>query len=88
MLASPPVGADLTTHDTAAGRALRVAEGERLHIVAAGECLWSIARASLGDGASEAQVARQVHRIWELNKDKIATGDPNLLMIGTKLTLP
>ncbi len=88
VLASPPVGADLTTQETAAGRETRVAEGERLHIVAAGECLWSIARASLGDGASEAQVARQVHRIWELNKDKIATGDPNLLMIGTKLTLP
>ena len=52
-----------------------------------GESLWSIASDLLGDDASVARIAREVNRLWELNGDHIGTGDPDLLMVGTKLAL-
>jgi hypothetical protein len=57
----------------------------RSHGVEAGESLWSIARRLLGPDASPAQVAREVDRLWELNEDRIGTGDPDLLMVGVTL---
>jgi nucleoid-associated protein YgaU len=59
----------------------------RYRVVRPGESLWSIARDLLGRGASMGQVAREVNRLWEMNEDRIATGDPDLLRIGTKLRL-
>lgn len=59
----------------------------RSHVVQPGESLWSIARTLLGSDASPAQIAREVNRLWELNKDRIGTGDPDLLKVGTRLTL-
>jgi len=56
--------------------------------VRAGECLWSIAYDQLGAGATPAAVARMVNRLWQLNADRIATGNPDLLMVGTTLKLP
>ena len=67
------------------GRAAR--PGGRFHVVLAGESLWSISKDVLGDEASVAQVARMVNRLWELNSDRIGTGDPDLLQVGTKLAL-
>jgi hypothetical protein len=52
-----------------------------------GESLWAIATDVLGGDASIAGVAREVHRLWDLNRDRIGTGDPDLLMIGTTLEL-
>jgi nucleoid-associated protein YgaU len=63
------------------------ARGRQTHIVRPGESLWSVARDQLGSRASTAQLAREVHRLWELNKDRIGTGDPDLLMVGTRLEL-
>jgi nucleoid-associated protein YgaU len=60
---------------------------DRSHTVHPGESLWSIASDVLGPGARPARIAREVHRLWELNKDRIATGDPDLLMIDTHLKL-
>jgi LysM repeat protein len=57
------------------------------YTVRPGDSLWSIARRLLGNGASPAEVAREVNRLWELNRERIATGDPDLLMVGTKLRL-
>jgi nucleoid-associated protein YgaU len=57
------------------------------HVVAPGDSLWSIAKRMLGPNASVARIARQVDRLWSLNQDRIATGDPDLLMVGTQLTL-
>jgi hypothetical protein len=54
----------------------------------AGESLWSIARHELGADASSAAIARLVDRIWNLNSERIATGDPDMLMVGTALRLP
>jgi nucleoid-associated protein YgaU len=62
-------------------------ENARSHVVEPGESLWSIARRLLGSDATPARIAREVNRLWELNKDRIGTGDPDLLMVGAKLRL-
>jgi resuscitation-promoting factor RpfA len=61
--------------------------GDRFHVVRPGESLWSIAADVLGDGATVARVAREVNRLWELNAARIGTGDRDLLMVGTRLSL-
>ena len=61
--------------------------GARFHVVQPGESLWLIAKRTLPPDASMARIAREVNRLWELNEDRIATGDPDLLRIGTKLML-
>jgi hypothetical protein len=61
--------------------------GGRVHVVRANESLWSIARDLLGDQASAARIAREVNRLWELNSGRIGTGDPDLLLAGTRLKL-
>jgi LysM domain len=61
--------------------------GERYHIVRPGESLWSIARDVIGPDASPAQIAREVNVLWQRNSARIATGDPDLLKVGTRLTL-
>jgi hypothetical protein len=66
----------------------RAKPGDRTHTVQAGESLWSIASDFLGSDASPARVAREVNRLWELNRDRIGTGNPDLLMVGTTLRLP
>jgi nucleoid-associated protein YgaU len=57
------------------------------HLVQAGDSLWSIAAARLGPGASAAQIAREVDRLWSLNRDRIASGDPDLIRVGEHLRL-
>jgi nucleoid-associated protein YgaU len=57
------------------------------YTVRPGDSLWSIARRLLGKGASPTDIAREVNRLWELNRERIATGHPDLLMVGTKLRL-
>jgi hypothetical protein len=59
----------------------------RVHTVQRGESLWSIARDLVGDGASAARIAREVNRLWELNSARIGTGEPDLLMTGTRIAL-
>ncbi len=67
------------------GRAAK--PGDRTHTVQPGESLWAIATDLLGGDATRARVAREVHRLWQLNRDRIGTGDPDLLMVGTRLAL-
>jgi nucleoid-associated protein YgaU len=57
------------------------------YTVRPGDSLWSIARRLLGQGTSPADIAREVNRLWELNRERIATGNPDLLMVGTTLKL-
>lgn len=57
------------------------------HVVRPGESLWSIASARLGDGATPAQIAREVQRLWALNAAAIGTGDPDLIGVGVELRL-
>jgi hypothetical protein len=56
-------------------------------VVERGESLWTIARDLLGGDASVAAIAREVSALWERNKTRIGTGDPDLLMVGTRLRL-
>ena len=57
----------------------------RYHVVARGESLWSIASALLGPRATAATIAVEVDRLWALNRARIGTGDPDLLMAGVRL---
>jgi Tfp pilus assembly protein FimV len=61
--------------------------GNRFHVVRPGESLWSIAADIVGEQATVAAVAREVDRLWELNDERIRTGDPDLLYAGTRLVL-
>jgi LysM domain len=57
------------------------------YTVRPGDSLWSIARRVLGPEASAGRIAREVNRLWELNAERIGTGNPSLLHIGTVLRL-
>jgi nucleoid-associated protein YgaU len=71
----------------AAPNTRRARPGDRVHVVFAGESLWSIASDVLGPRATVAKVAREVNRLWELNRARIGTGDRDLLPVGTRLEL-
>ena len=47
-----------------------------------------IARATLGEGASPAAVGAFVQALWRANVAAIRTGDPDLILPGTRLVLP
>jgi hypothetical protein len=81
--AAPP----RTTIEVADVAGPKAKPGDRTHAVRPGESLWSIASDLLGTDASPAAVAREVHHLWQLNTQRIGTGDPDLLMIGTRLNL-
>jgi hypothetical protein len=83
----PVLVAQASTPEQAAGPIEPLPGDARSHVVEPGDSLWSIARRLLEPGASPARVAREVARLWELNADRIGTGDPDLLMIGTRLRL-
>jgi hypothetical protein len=63
------------------------ADNRRIHIVAPGESLWSIAEGLIGHDASATRIAAEVARLWELNRDRIPSGDPDLIAVGQQLKL-
>ena len=84
---SVPTPPRATVVDVPAASGLRTRPGDRGHTVLAGESLWAVASDLLGGSASPASVAREVQRLWQLNRDRIGTGDPDLLHVGTRLVL-
>ena len=56
-------------------------------VVAPGNSLWSISERQLGPGATGAQIARGVERIYALNRDLIGA-DPDLILVGQRFALP
>jgi nucleoid-associated protein YgaU len=58
-----------------------------VHVVRAGESLWSIARELLPARATSAQVAAEVARLWNLNQNRIGSGDPKLILPGERLRI-
>jgi LysM domain len=60
----------------------------RPYVVQQGDTLWSIARRLLPAGASAAEIADLVDRIWGMNADAIGSGSPDLIMVGERLQLP
>lgn len=57
-------------------------------VVQPGDCLWLIAERALGSDANNEQIAAAVDRLWQRNADRIATGDPDLILPGQTLDLP
>jgi hypothetical protein len=49
--------------------------------------LWSIAERLLGGEPTNGRIAREVDRLWQLNEDRIWTGDPDLIHPGMVLRL-
>jgi hypothetical protein len=58
------------------------------HRVRPGESLWTIAEALAGPGASDLRVSRLMFALWDLNADRIGTGDADRLPVGVVLELP
>jgi hypothetical protein len=56
------------------------------HVVQPGQSLWMIAEGLLRE-PSVAQVAFEVGRLWQLNAERIGTGDPDLIYAGLRLRL-
>ena len=63
------------------------ASGKPIHIVRPGESLWTIAEDLLDSDASATSIAAEVARLWELNSDRIPSGDPDLIAVGQRLRL-
>jgi nucleoid-associated protein YgaU len=61
--------------------------GARVHVVQPGESLWTIAEGLLGLDASATSIAAEVARLWELNRELIPSGDPDLIAVGQELRL-
>src|SRR5215218_4277628 len=62
----------------------KAAKGEL--VVEPGDSLWSISEEHIGPGATPEQIAYEVQRIFELNRDQIGE-DPNLIFPGQKFFL-
>lgn len=71
----------------AGGDGRPIANSGAVHVVQPGESLWVIAADMLDGDASPARVAREVHRLWQLNQARIGTGNPDLVVVGTRLLL-
>lgn len=80
---SSPAPQPQATTPADSGRSLA---GKRFYTVQPGDCLWHIA-ASLLPGADDGEVAGEVARLWQLNEDRIGTGNPSLIYAGTELRL-
>ena len=57
-------------------------------VVHPGDSLWAIARRVSGMSASDAQIHAKLVAIWNMNAQRIGTGDPNLIFPGQRLMLP
>jgi outer membrane biosynthesis protein TonB len=81
---APPPPQPATAPPADLGRDLA---GKDSYVVRPGDCLWHIAASLLPGNAGTEAVAREVARLWQLNEDRIGTGDPNLIYAGTELRL-
>ncbi len=52
-----------------------------------GDSLWRIAGRHLGSHATATAIAQEVTRLWELNRQRIGTGNPDLIFPGQTLRM-
>ena len=52
-----------------------------------GQSLWTIAQGLVARQASIAEVAFKVGRLWQLNANRIGTGNPDSIFPGLELRL-
>ncbi|MEQ4205274.1 hypothetical protein ABN028_28460 [Actinopolymorpha sp. B17G11] len=67
--------------------AVRHVDDQHQVVVKRGDNLWNIAKASLPDGASSAEINREWHRWYEANRQVIGD-NPDLILPGQILTPP
>jgi hypothetical protein len=60
---------------------------EQERIVRTGQSLWVIAQGLVARPASIAEIAFEVEHLWQLNRARIGTGDPDLIYPGLRLRL-
>jgi hypothetical protein len=77
----------LTSDARPARTATRPRRGRAVHVVRPGESLWSIAERWLGEDATDPEIWDEVVRIWNVNKDHIPSGDPDLIHPGLRLRM-
>lgn len=58
------------------------------HVVVAGDNLWAIAAADLGASASLAEIHARWREVVEANRDRLRSGDPDLIHPGEHVVLP
>jgi hypothetical protein len=56
-------------------------------VIRHGQSLWTIAQGLVARPASIAEVALEVGRLWQLNANRIGTGNPDLIFPGLELRL-
>ena len=81
-----PAGVDFPVDWPARSSAVPV-PGRRTVVVAPGECLWDLAAAQLGRGASNARIATEWQRWYAANRTVIGP-DPDLIHPGQRLVSP
>jgi hypothetical protein len=54
-------------------------------VVAPGQSLWVIAQGLVAGAASNSRIVSVVARLWQLNAERIGSGDPNLIYPGQTL---
>ncbi len=68
-------------------RAASKSSTRHTQVVAQGQSLWTIAQGLVREPGSIAEVAFKVERLWQLNAERIGTGNPNLIYPGQSLRL-
>jgi LysM repeat protein len=77
-----------TTEEKGTPGASRLAlEPTRRVVVEQGDSLWSISEERIGSGAPPQQIADEVERIFELNREQIGD-NPNVILVGQELLVP
>jgi hypothetical protein len=66
---------------------LALEPSRRFLVVEQGDSLWSLSEERIGSGAPPQQIADEVERIFELNREQIGD-NPNVILVGQELLVP